>query len=551
MKCVSPDLLSVIIMATTAQTLDKDIFWRLIEIGTALSSERNSACLFEKILDAAQDISCADGGTLYLLKEKNGQQVLEFEILRNNSLNLTLGGSSGRPIPFAPLPLYRADGTPNHNNIATHTALTKKMENIEDAYFANHLDFSGTKAFDTRANYRSKSFLTVPLCNHQQEVIGVLQLVNAKHLQTDETISFSAELEPVIAALASSAAIALENQILLQDYKNLLDAFVQVIAQAIDAKSSHTSAHCQRVPVLTELIAQAACETQEGSLKDFNLDESDWYELRVASWLHDCGKLATPDYLLDKATKLHLLNDGIETVKARFAALAAQTELAYYRQIIQADSAQKVLLERELPVQVALLKEECAFIETANKGGEFMSADAKQKVKAIAERTWTDTKGVEQPLLTAAEVDFLCIERGTITYAERQKINDHMTVTIQMLESLPFPKNLKRVPEYAGGHHEKMDGTGFPKGLKREQMSWPARMMAIADIFEALTASERPYKPAMKISQALSILQRMRDQQHIDADLFKLFLEARVWEKYAQQFLKPEQLDVQNYEPYL
>lgn len=538
-------------MATTAQNLDKDIFWRLIEISTALSSERNSARLFEKILDAAQDISCADGGTLYLLKEDKGQQVLEFEILRNNSLNLTLGGSSGQPIPFAPLPLYRTDGTPNHNNIATHTALTKKMENIEDAYFANHLDFSGTKAFDARANYRSKSFLTVPLCNHQQEVIGVLQLVNAKHLQTGETISFSAELEPVIAALASSAAIALENQILLQDHKNLLDAFVQVIAQAIDAKSPHTSAHCQRVPVLTELIAQAACETQEGLLKDFNLDESDWYELRVASWLHDCGKLATPDYLLDKATKLHLLNDGIETVKARFAALAAQTELAYYRQIMQADSTQKVLLERELPVQVALLKEECAFIEIANKGGEFMSADAKQKVKAIAERTWIDTKGVEQPLLTAAEVDLLCIERGTITYAERQKINDHMTVTIQMLESLPFPKNLKRVPEYAGGHHEKMDGTGFPKGLKREQMSWPARIMAIADIFEALTASERPYKPAMKISQALSILQRMRDQQHIDADLFKLFLEARVWDKYAQQFLKPEQLDVQNYEPYL
>jgi HD-GYP domain-containing protein (c-di-GMP phosphodiesterase class II) len=273
----------------------------------ALSSERNSARLFEKILDAAQDITQADGGTLYLLKEKNGQQVLEFEILRNNSLNLTLGGSSGRPIPFAPLPLYREDGSPNHNNIATYTALTKKMENIEDAYYAEHLDFSGTKAFDTRAKYRSKSFLTIPLCNHVQEVIGVLQLVNAKNTTTGETISFSQDLEPIVAALASSAAIALENQILLQDHKNLLDAFVQVIAQAIDAKSSHTSAHCQRVPALTELLAQAACETQEGALKAFNLDESDWYELRVASWLHDCGKLATPDYLLDKATKLHLL----------------------------------------------------------------------------------------------------------------------------------------------------------------------------------------------------------------------------------------------------
>ena len=537
-------------MANTSPSLDKDIFWQLIEISMALSSERNSARLFEKILDAAQDITHADGGTLYLLKEKKGKQVLEFEILRNNSLNLTLGGSSGRPIPFAPLPLYRDDGSPNHNNIATYTALTKKMENIEDAYYAEHLDFSGTKAFDARANYRSKSFLTVPLCNHLNEVIGVLQLVNAKDKNTGITISFSERLEPIVAALASSAAIALENQILLQDHKNLLDAFIQVIAQAIDAKSSHTSAHCQRVPALTELIAQAACETQEGALQDFNLDESDWYELRVASWLHDCGKLATPDYLLDKATKLHLLNDGIETVKARFAALIAQTETFFIKQMLLQPLLQDKL-QQDLQQQLTTLKEECNFIETANKGGEFMSAEAKQRVKDISQRSYIDHQGQEQCLLSDKEVDFLCIERGTITFDERQKINDHMKVTIQMLESLPFPKNLKRVPEYAGGHHEKMDGTGFPKGLTREQMSWPARMMAIADIFEALTASERPYKPAMKISQALSIMQRMRDQNHIDPDLYQLFLQAKVWLQYANRFLKPEQLDVDSCEAYL
>ncbi|MFO1374839.1 MAG: HD domain-containing phosphohydrolase, partial [Agitococcus sp.] len=173
------------------------------------------------------------------------------------------------------------------------------------------------------------------------------------------------------------------------------------------------------------------------------------------------------------------------------------------------------------------------------------------RIKEISQRTYMDHHGQAQPLLSEKEIEFLCIERGTITFDERQKINDHMKVTIQMLESLPFPKNLKRVPEYAGGHHEKMDGTGFPKGLKREQMSWPARMMAIADIFEALTASERPYKPAMKISQALSIMQRMRDQNHIDPDLYQLFLQARVWYEYANRFLKPEQLDVDSCEAYL
>lgn len=533
-----------------AAELDRDLFWRLIEISTALSGERNTSRLFERILDAAQDITHADGGTLYLIKEHEaGKPVLEFEILRNDSLKLKLGGTSGNPIQLPPLPLYREDGSPNHGNIATYTALTRKMENIEDAYYAEHLDFSGTKAFDARSGYRSKSFLTVPLSNHANEVIGVLQLLNAKDPDTGETIAFSGAIEPIVAALASSAAIALDNQILLQDHKDLLDAFIKVIAQAIDAKSAHTSAHCQRVPVLTELIAQAACEAEAGPLQDFSLDEGEWYELRVASWMHDCGKLATPDSVLDKATKLHLMLDGIDAVKTRFSAAMAQLELKFLRQMsVQPEQAEaaRAMMEQEL----AALREDCLFIEKANVGGEFMRPEDQARVRQIAERRWTDHLGVERAMLTDDEVKFLCIERGTLSFEERQKINDHMKVTIQMLESLPFPKNLKRVPEYAGGHHEKMDGTGFPRGLKREEMSWPARMMAIADIFEALTSSDRPYKPPMKISQSLSILQRMRQQNHIDPDLFDLFLRSRVWEKYARIYLRPEQLDVADPAPY-
>jgi len=433
---------------TASSPMNRDLFWRLIEISTALSSERNTARLFEKILDAAQDITHADGGTLYLLKEKGGRLGLEFEIMRNNSLRLTLGGTSGRPIPFAPLPLHREDGTPNHNNIASHTALTKRMENIEDAYCAEHLDFSGTKAFDARTGYRSKSFLTVPLCNHEAEVIGVLQLVNAKNPLTGESIAFPQDIEPIVAALASSAAIALDNQILLQDTRDLLDAFIKVIAQAIDAKSSHTSAHCQRVPALTELIAQAACEAKDGPLRDFSLSENDWYELRVASWLHDCGKLATPDYLLDKSTKLHLLLDGMDTVKARFTALKAQTESGYLRQM-RDNPSQAAWLEGVMQEELQGIQDDCLFVERANKGGEFMSEEHKARVRQVAQRRWRDHLGMEQPILSEQEVAFLCIDRGTLSGDERQKINDHMKVTIQMLESLPFPKNLQRVPEYA------------------------------------------------------------------------------------------------------
>ena len=531
--------------------LDQRLFWRLIEISTALSGERNTSRLFERILDAAQDITHADGGTLYLIKEEEeGRPVLEFEILRTNSLMLRLGGTSGNPIEIAPLHLYHEDGTPNHNNIATHTALTRELVNIEDAYFAENLDFSGTKAFDARSGYRSKSFLTVPLCNHADEIIGVLQLVNAKNPDTGETVEFPKNLEPIVVALASSAAIALDNQILLQDHKDLLDAFIKVIAQAIDAKSAHTSAHCQRVPVLTELIAQAACETYEGPLAEFNLDESQWYELRVASWMHDCGKLATPNSLLDKATKLHLMLDGIDAVKTRFAAAMVTLELSFLRQM-QAQPERVGALQEILEEELAALRDDCLFIEKANVGGEFMKPEDQARVKRIAGHKWRDHLGMEKPVLTEEEVKFLCIERGTLSFEERQKINDHMTVTIQMLESLPFPKNLKRVPEYAGGHHEKMDGTGFPRGLKREQMSWPARMMAIADIFEALTASERPYKAPMKISQALGILQKMQQQNHIDPDLFRLFVSSRVWEKYARIYLRPDQLDITDASAYL
>lgn len=531
--------------------IDQAQFWRLIEIGISLSSERNTARLFERILIEAQAITHADGGTLYLLKEQDGRPVLEFEILHNNSLGLRLGGTSGNPITLAPLPLYEP-GTlaPNHHNIATHTALSKRMVNIRDAYDVKDFDFSGAKAFDQRTGYRSMSFLTVPLVNHADEVIGVMQLVNAQDERSGQSVPFEANIESIVAALASYAAVALDNQILLQDHKNLLDAFIKVIAQAIDAKSSHTSAHCQRVPVLTELIAEAACETKDGPLAGFNLDDEGWYELRVASWMHDCGKLATPDSVLDKSTKLHLMRDAIDEIRTRFTVLMRDVEIAYLEKRLREPQHADALLA-ECERQLVELREECGFVERANVGGEFMKPEDQARIRHIAERRWRDRDGQERPLLTDEEVAFLCIERGTLSQEERQIINNHMKVTIQMLESLPFPKNLKRVPEYAGGHHEKMDGSGFPKGLTREQMSWPARMMAIADIFEALTASERPYKLPMKISQALSILKRMRDQNHIDPDLYELFLKGRVWEKYARSNLRPEQLDVEDYVAYM
>lgn len=515
----------------------------------SLSAEPNTAYLIDRILKEAQRLTNADGGTLYLLKEDNNMPRLEFATMKNTSLNISKGGISGVEIKIPPLHLYDEKGNPNHKNIATYTALTKKMVNVDDAYHYKDFDFSGVKRFDESNHYSSRSFLTVPLLNHVNDVIGVIQLVNAIDTRTGRPIPFSSSLESIIEALAAYAAIALENDILVQDHKDLLEAFIKCIAKAIDAKSSHTSAHCERVPALTELIAKAACDDKE-EFNEFQLNSDQWYELQVASWLHDCGKLATPDFLLDKSTKLHLFRDGIKEISLRMECMRKDLEIEYLKKCIESPS-QKADLEATLKEKLAELDEARKFLEKANVGGEFMSVEHQNKIKKLATLQWQTPNGESKDLLDENEIKNLCIERGTLSKEERLIINNHMVVTIDMLQSLPFPKKLRNVPEYAGGHHEKMDGSGFPKGLKRDQMSIPARMMAIADIFEALTSKDRPYKKPMSTSVALSILKKMKDDNHIDPDLFRLFVKHNVWLKYAEKFLAKEQIDLTDASKYI
>jgi response regulator RpfG family c-di-GMP phosphodiesterase len=268
------------------------------------------------------------------------------------------------------------------------------------------------------------------------------------------------------------------------------------------------------------LLAEAAAREPGSGIEGFAMGEHDRYELRIAAWLHDCGKITTPEWVMDKATKLSAIHDRIELVATRFAAAAAQD-----------------------PLQARQLAEDLAFLRRCNTGGEFMRPEDQARVRSIAARTWTGIDGAEQALLTADEVENLCIAKGTLLPREREVINHHIVATIKMLESLPFPRHLKRVPEFAGGHHERMDGKGYPKKLTRAQMSVQARIMGIADIFEALTAGDRPYKKAMTLTQALAILGRMKLDGHIDPDLFDVFIRRRVYLDYAKRFLRPEQID--------
>ena len=517
---------------------------RLNAIGIALSAERDNKRLLEMILLGAKEITNADGGTLYTLTE---DKQLKFEIMRTQTLGIAMGGSTGKEIPFPPLPLYSADGTPNLNMIAAYAVLNDCTVNIADAYEADGFDFSGTRKFDQSTGYRSKSFLTIPMKNHENEIIGVLQLINAIDSKTQAIVAFSEAEQRLVESLASQAAVALTNHNLMEGLRKLFEAFIKMIADAIDEKSPYTGGHCQRVPELTMMLADAASRNQIGPLKDFTLNPQEHYELRIAAWMHDCGKVTTPESVMDKPTKLSTIFDRIHLLEQRFELLKAQTECMALRRQLEAlqqgQQADAADMETALQARRQQLDRDLDFLRNANIGSEFMTPEDQQRVRDIAAYPFTDARGKPVPFLSENEVYNLNIERGTLTAEERAIINNHIVVTIHMLESLPYPRDLRRVPEYAGGHHERMDGKGYPRGLTREQMSVPARIMGIADIFEALTSGDRPYKKAKTLSESLHILGKMKLSQHIDPDLFDIFIREKIYLHYAHRFLEPEQID--------
>lgn len=404
---------------------------------------------------------------------------------------------------------------------------------------------------------------------------------------------------------ASMVSMAQAIQKYEQDQKNLIDAFIKILAESIDAKSPYTGGHCERVPLISELLAQKASDSKDGIFKDFTMNsEEEWREFRIAAWLHDCGKVVTPEYVVDKATKLETIYNRIHEIRTRFEVLHRDAIIEYYQKLIQ-NPQDEEKLKNQLEQQHKKLQDDFTFVAGANVGGEFLADNDIQRLKEIAQITWLryfdDKIGLSQAEMLRLEdttshvpcteqllrdmpehkikrerdidlVDYakygfkvdipeyaynngelynLCIKRGTLNDEERFKINEHIIMTIKMLEQLPFTNDLKRIPEYAGSHHETMIGTGYPRKLTKEQMSIPARIMAIADIFEALTASDRPYKKAKTLSESIKIMSFMAKDGHIDSDLFKLFLTSGVYSQYATQCLKPEQIDEVDIEKYI
>jgi len=504
---------------------------RLTRIGTALSAERNIERLLELIVDEARKFTGADGGTLYITSDD--EKELQFAIVQNDTLGVRMGGTGGK-ITWKPVLLMKLDGEPNHENVSAYAALTGETVNIPDVYHAEGFDFKGTRTFDGQTGYRSKSMLVVPMKNHENDIIGVLQLLNARDEESGEVVSFSYECKEMTESLASQAAVALSNNRLIQNLEELMESFIRSIATAIDEKSPYTGGHVRRVAELTMDIAKRINEVAEGPYAERQFSEDELKELRIAAWLHDVGKVTTPVHVVDKATKLETIFDRIELLRLRFELCA-----------IKAGLRTPASLPDSYPEYEKLKKafeEEFQFLTEANLGNERMSEEAMNRVREIAGRT-CELGGKPEPLISSEEVENLTIRQGTLTDADRQVIQNHATVTYKMLSQLPFPKKLRHVPEYAASHHETLNGKGYPRGLDESQLPLQSRILALADIFEALTAKDRPYKKGKTLSEAMKIMSFMAKDRHIDPDLFELFRREEIYLDYARRELAPQQVD--------
>ncbi|MGZ3579802.1 MAG: HD domain-containing phosphohydrolase [Syntrophales bacterium] len=514
---------------------------RLNEIGTALSAEKTLDRLLEMIVDEARGFTNADGGTLYIMSDD--EEELHFAMVQNTSLNVRMGGTGGK-ITWPSVKLNNLNGSPNHANVSAYAAITGQVVNISDVYHAEGFNFEGTRRFDADTGYRSKSMLVVPMRNHENYIIGVLQLLNAQIEGTTKVISFSTENQKMTESLASQAAVAISNNRLIHDLENLLESFIRTIATAIDEKSPYTGGHVRRVSELTMAIADKINKSMDGPYAGVHFNEDKLKELRISAWLHDVGKITTPEYIVDKGKKLETIYNRMEALKARFELLKRDYAIEALKNGNRQErrrSAEKIINGVDKEEQD--LDADYEFLADINTGAKFMDEKMLDRLKNIARRK-CNLGGDFRNLLTDDEVYNLSIPVGTLTDKEKEIVKNHVTVTHKMLCQLPFPKKLKNVSYYASSHHERIDGAGYPFGLRGDAIPLQGRIIALADIFEALTAKDRPYKKEKTLSEAIKIMGFMVKDNHIDRDLFELFIKERIHLDYAKKELTPSQIDM-------
>ncbi|MFA5903913.1 MAG: HD domain-containing phosphohydrolase [Desulfobacula sp.] len=512
----------------------------LTAIGKALGTGKDIRVLLKMILSIARRFSKADGGTLYLVNEK--KKKLDFHVFHNDSLNINeeTGNSELQGVS-----LYHENGMPNLSNVSSYAFHTGKIINIDDVYKTKKFQFDGTRKFDEALNYRSKSMVVIPMRNHEDDIIGILQLINSKDSSSQKIISFSKDAQEKAAALASQASVILTQQRLIIEMKELFEAFIKAIAISIDEKSKHTGGHIQRVTELCMMIAKKINDDTT-IFKHTHLSDDLIDELRIAALMHDTGKITTPDHIISKSSRLETVFDRIELIRMRWEFFKANLKLtAAQKKLLLFDQTEKqkemAWIDSIYKQKIDSLETEMMVLASINSSKEPLDQTLIDQLENINEKYCEVS---EIAYLTEDEFENLCVIKGTLTSGERDIINNHARLTEKILNKLPWPKKLANIPSIAGAHHEKLDGSGYPLHLNKENINIQARILAIADIFEALCAKDRPYKKPMTLNMTVTILRQMAENQLIDNDIVKLFFESGVHMEYAKRHLSPDQIDL-------
>ncbi len=514
----------------------------LFKISQKMQTELDTALLLEMIVEQAKVFTHADGATLYLLSYNKKELV--FKVSHNDTLNIHID-SLHDATKWPNLPLYLDDMQPNTQMVSVLSALNKESIVIPDVYDTSNFDFTGTKSFDKTTGYRSKSMLVVPLLNYENEVIGVLQLINKQNVY-GEILPFDAFDEESTKALASQASVAIVNSRLINELEKSFELFIATIAKAINTRSDHTGEHVRKVSIIADMIAMAIHNSDKGIYKDVHYTEEDLHQIHMAALVHDVGKISTPEYLMEKSKKLEIPFDRIALIDERIEILKRDVEIKNLERELQALKNGQSLpteLHEEERKELTDLDEIKKFLHEINFGGEYLEDDKVSKLQMLAQKTYL-LNGEEVHFLRDDELENLSIRRGTLNDKERDIIRNHADVTVDILNAIKFPKRLKEVPDIACNHHEKLDGTGYPRQLNADQLTLEDRIMILADMFEALSASNRTYRSANSMTEIATILQDFIDQGDMDKDLVEFFFRSGTYRKYAKRELNPEQQDI-------
>jgi HD-GYP domain-containing protein (c-di-GMP phosphodiesterase class II) len=501
----------------------------LSDIGQSLSGIHDCNTLLEVIVEKAKALTNADSG-IFLKMDKTQ---LNYLVLQNESMELRYGGTTGKPIDLPPIQLEQL-------SVSAYVALQGQPLNISDLYSLEIIDFKEDKLLDQLTNYYTQSILAVPIRDHENEVMGILLLLNALDPKTGEIVSFSPESENLIQSLVSHASMAIGNINFIAETENLFEAFVQVMASAIDEKSPTTGGHIRRVSDLTLVMAEMVDQIDSGCFKDIRFDDAKMHELRIASWMHDIGKVTTPVEIMEKSKKLQTLFDRSDHVDLRMKYIlerARNSSLQQKLELLSKGAPEKDIAEldaktRKINVRMNEIR---SFLRRCNEPYEALSDRDIARLAAIANLTFLNDEGQLESYLKADELENLSIRQGSITESEREIMKDHAYITLKMLEQIPFTRNLKNIPRIAASHHEFINGKGYPLGLKGEEIPFEGRLMAVADIAEALTADDRPYKKSIPLKEVYLILRRMASKQQLDHDLVEFFINENVYDKYRER----------------